>query len=57
MIDPNHLSEVEKRLRIMQAAVEGLIHVVEEYNPNDEIAEGAAWSVSELREAIQKLTK
>jgi hypothetical protein len=40
----------------MQATVEALCNRVEEYNPNDELAEAVSYSIRELRESLKHLT-
>lgn len=49
------LELLHRKFLIMQAAVDALAHRLEEYNPDDEIAAGATWSIIELREQIQKI--
>ena len=54
-ISNERLERIEQKLSIMNAAVTALLHRVEEYNPKDEIAQGAAWSVIELKEEVKAL--
>ncbi|MBO6572121.1 MAG: hypothetical protein JJ958_06700 [Balneola sp.] len=54
-IKMERLEQLEKKALIMYAATEALIHRLEDYNPDDEIAAGAGWSIQEFKTELRNL--
>ncbi len=54
-VKQEQIEQLEKKALIMFAATEALINRLEDYNPDDEIAAGAGWSIQEFKTELRNL--